>query len=218
MFKKKNCPNCNSKISKDFEFCPSCGRKLKQNSGEDFGLLGKNDFFEKPFEESNYFEDMTGSILSKMFKGTMKMLAKEMENDFKNSQTPNVKSNFRLIVNGKEIPLNKMQGKIPTKKNKPVHPEIFLPTFTLEQQKKFSELKTKSPETSMRRLSDRLIYEVKLPDVDSMKNISIAKLPNTVEVKAISEENSYFKSIQIQFPVIEIYFNDEVLTLEFDTK
>jgi len=88
----------------------------------------------------------------------------------------------------------------------------------LEQQKKFSELKTKSPETSMRRLSDRLIYEVKLPDVDSMKNISIAKLPNTVEVKAISEENSYFKSIQIQFPVIEIYFNDEVLTLEFDTK
>lgn len=219
MFKKKKCANCNSKIEKDFDFCPSCGKKLKQNLDDDFGLLGKNDFLEMPFKEPNYFEEFTGGIISKMLKGTMKMLAKEMERDFKNSQNPNVRSNFRLIVNGREIPINKMQeNKIPIKKVQRTQREIFLPKFTQKQQKKFSELKTISPKTEMRRLSDRLIYEIILPEVDSIKNISIAKMQNTVEVKSIAENFSYFKSIQINFPIIEVYFEKEILTLEFDTK
>ncbi len=218
MFKKKKCANCNSKIENYFDFCPSCGRKLNQNSDEDFGILGKNDLFEKPFQESNYFEDFTGGIISKMLKGTMKMIAKEMERDLKNSQNPNMRSNFRLIVNGREIPINKMQeNKMLMKKPKQTRPEISLPQFNSKQQKKFSELKNIPPKTEIRRLSDRLIYEIKIPEVNSIKDISIIKLQNTVEVKAISENFSYFKSIQINFPIIEIYFEKEILTLEFDT-
>jgi len=218
MFKKKKCANCNSKIETDFDFCPSCGRKLKQNSDEDFGLLGKNDLFEKPFQESNYFGDFTGGIISKMLKGTMKMIAKEMEKDLKNSQNPNMRSNFRLIVNGREIPMNKMQeNKMLMKKQKQIRPEISLPQFNSEQQKEFSELKNISPKTEIRRLSDRLIYEIKIPEVNSIKDVSIIKLQNTLEVKAISENFSYFKSIQINFPILEIYFEKEILTLEFDT-
>ena len=42
MFESKKCVGCNEPIKKDFEFCPSCGTRLK-DSDEEFGMLGRND-------------------------------------------------------------------------------------------------------------------------------------------------------------------------------
>ena len=46
MFRKK-CKRCSAKISKDANFCPSCGIDLKSKDSEkerkDYGMLGRND-------------------------------------------------------------------------------------------------------------------------------------------------------------------------------
>ena len=51
MFGKK-CSKCNSKVDKNHDFCPHCGKNLSSKyDNEDFGFLGKNDFMNETNEE-----------------------------------------------------------------------------------------------------------------------------------------------------------------------
>src|SRR3989344_3748821 len=48
---------------------------------------------------------------------------------------------------------------------------------------------------SIRRFADRVVYEIALPGVKSIKDISITKLENSIEIKAVSKDKAYFKLI-----------------------
>ena len=90
--------------------------------------------------------------------------------------------------------------------------------FSKENSKRFSKLSKKEPKTNVRRLSDKVIYEIEIPKVDSLKDISIIKLENSIEIKAIGKDEAYFKRISINFPIINYIFSQERLILEFGIK
>jgi HSP20 family molecular chaperone IbpA len=205
---KNKCSNCNKRIKKAYNFCPNCGKTIKQESFEDWGMLGKNDAVSQKDELAMMLQGMGGGMLGKMLNTTMKMLEKEMMNETPNQDK---KTKIKLMVNGKEIPLQeKKQPKAPIK--------IMPIEFSEDTQKRFSKLKRSEPKTNLKRMGDKIIYELETPGVQSIKDISIIRLEKGLEVKAVSKNKSYQKAIKIDLPLTKYQLLDGVITLELEAK
>ena len=100
-----------------------------------------------------------------------------------------------------ETSIKEEQAKIPTKWSK-------------AQQEKLARLPREEPKTSVRRLTDKIIYEIILPGVKSEKDIIINKLQNSIEIKAFAKDKAYFKLIPLAFPIKNYYLEKGKLVLE----
>jgi HSP20 family molecular chaperone IbpA len=219
MFNKKNCPRCEEKIKSSYDFCPSCGLKLNDNSERKWGMLGKKDYIDEFSTPLPSFGGISGSFMNKMIGSAMKMIEKEMNKEFEkgNQENPKINSNtrIRLMVNGKEITphiknLRKETEKTPSKK---------LPIdFSKENLKKFQKLTKKEPKTHVRRIGDKLTYELEVPGVKSINDVSISQMEGGLEVKAVADKKAYFKNISIDLPLIKYVLSKEILSLEMDAK
>ena len=222
MFKKKTCKYCNHKISGNYDFCPSCGNPTKDKSNsKNWGMLGKGDHVNSPQDPfDSLFGGISGNMLNKMLGGAMKMLEKEMRKNPAQQKDSNIKSNFKLSINGKEVDLGQgnfiQEQKTPVQK-KPIK-EVKSIHLTKEKQQKFVKLKKLDPETHIRRLSNKIIYEIKLPTVLSIKDISISRLENSIEIKAIAKTKAYHKLIPISLPLTNYNLSKGKLTLELEAK
>ena len=223
MFREK-CPRCNKGVSKKHDFCPGCGQNMKSSS-EDYGFLGKNDF-----------EDLGIKLpfgLKALMKPLMKELTKQMadidkelrnQNNISKDNRPKNMGNFSIHIG--------MPGQKPVKLNSNVNPNQNSPTMQMTnpsrklslpkiEDKKLEKVKKfprEEPQVSIRRLSDRVIYELDLPEVNSLSNVNIARLEDSVEVKAISKKKVFVKSIDVALPLRSYKFKDEKLTLELGLK
>ena len=173
-------------------------------------MLGEDDFMNEFGNFSNsIFGGMGGRMMGKMLENAMKMLEREMKKEMKRkNQDPG--TNFQLFINGErvnnlETPTYKKTGQ---KKKIPELPQNIL--------KKFSSLPQKDPRTDVRRFSDKVVYEIDVPGVKSLKNISITKFENNIEVKAISKDKAYRKMIPVNFPITNYELSKEKLILELD--
>ena len=219
MIKKKKCNRCGKKISDRYEFCPYCGNSSSKDSGwGSGGMLGKNDSSSE-FDDftKSIFGGMGGKMINKMLGNAMRMLENEMQKEIKRKDSQH-KTNFQLFINGKKInledksiPVQKQEIKTPLK-------EISLSPFSRDKSKKFSGLPKKEPSTKIRRLSNKVIYEINIPEVKSIKDISIIKLENSIEIKAFGKNKAYFKLIPINLPIINYNFSNAKLVLEFGVK
>jgi HSP20 family molecular chaperone IbpA len=214
MFDKKKCRNCGEKIKGDFVFCPFCGSPTgKEINEEDWGLLGKNDEIQEanPFSRG-LFAGMSDKMLNKMLTSAMKMLEKEMQ---KTSQNTDIQSNIELYINGKRIsPENiKVTKKVEKQPKSPI-----IQSFNQENIKKFSTLPKKEPSTNIRRLSNKVVYELNVPGVDSIKDIAVTKLENSIEIKAVAKDKAYAKVIPIDLPLRGFKLDKDKLILELGIK
>lgn len=213
MFKKKYCPKCGNKINSKYKFCPYCGNRINENSEKDFGMLGKTDSVnEKNVIPNSIFGGVGGKMINRMLGSAMKMLEKEMQKEQKIQQMPSM-GNMKLMINGKEINLN--NAKIPEKKLVKKIQQIKLPQNVL---KNFSDLEKQEPLANIRRFSDKVVYEIEMPGVKSIKDVSISKLEKSIEVKAVAKNKAYFKIIRIGLSVINYKFSKDNLILEFEAK
>ncbi len=217
MFGKK-CNNCDEKITGKFNFCPSCGNSTKNSGKNDLGMLGENDFEETQNQMGETFiERLGGKMMGKMFENAMKMLENEMSKEMNRQNNPNAqnlpKNNFQLFVNGKKINVGNMQ---PKKEKKVVEENpIELPNEPLRGYLKFPK---KEPKTNVRRLSDKVIYEVSMPGIKSEKDISIVNLENSIEIKGVGKEVSYQKILPISLPITGYNLSRGKLVLELGIK
>jgi len=215
MFKKRKCKNCNKKINDNYNFCPYCGSPFNENL-EEWGMLGKTDTkneFE-PFSNS-LFEGVGGKIISGILGKTLKMLEHEIQKEFKN-QNSTPKTNFELIINGKRV--NPKDIKLSQQGQVLKKPRKVLPNISNESLKKISILPKKEPITNIRRFADKVIYEINMPGVNSIDNVSIIQLENSIEIKAIANKTAYFKIIPINLPIIDYKFLNKKLILELEIK
>jgi len=216
MFNKKKCAKCGEKLNKEYSYCPICGKPTEEKTSENWGMLGKNDFQEETNQfDMSFMGGMGGNMLGKMLNNAMKMLENEMQKEARPKKTNFSRSNIRLMINGKEIPINNQQ---PTQKNpttKKITQKKNLPQNIL---KGFSKLPKEEPQTNIRRLSDKVIYEIKLVGVKSDASISIRQLEDSIEIKAITKEKAYQKIIPINLPIIDYSFSKESLVLELEAK
>lgn len=216
MFKQK-CSKCNAKVDKKFDFCPYCGKNLKSDfDNEDFGFFGKNDFTEGAGQGL-----FGGSLIDKMMNSAMKMIEKQMRdlpselnNANRNFQPNFPKSNMKIkfMVNGKEVPLGQAIEK------KVQEPKKINNKISSEKIEKISKLPRTEPKAIMKRLSGKLIYELKVPGVKDIEDVLINQLENSIEVKAIAPKTVYSKTINVNIPVLRYNLVRGLLTLEFEAK
>jgi len=218
MFNKIKCPKCGNKTSDKYEFCPHCGKQLK-SSEESWGMLGKEDSLEQsnPFQNS-LFGGITGGMLNKMLGSAMKMLEKEMQKDMQKTNQIKPRTNLQLYINGKKININNSHKQIKNKSAVKKQEAKILPSLSEKKVKKIQKLSPKEPKTNIRRFSDKVIYEIEMPDVKSVEDISITQLGNSIEIKALAKNKYYFKSIPIGLPIIDYDLLKGKLILELEGK
>lgn len=197
------CDNCDEKINKKYSFCPYCGVDLvDEEDREDFGMLGKNDsdneIEEQGFDDFGFMEKMMTPIINSM----MKNLNKQFSEQFNNGNHADVKT----FPNGIRIKIG-----TPSQESK----KVVRKDITDEQIKRISKLPKAEAESDVRRFSDKIIYELKTPGVDSLDDIFVSKLESGYEVKAIGKKKVYVNSLPVQLPLKSYSLDKDKLVFEF---
>lgn len=211
----KKCRKCKEKISKNYNFCPYCSEKLKGfEKKQDWGILGKDDFIQ---ENQINFPTGFNSILNNLLKTLGKQLT-SFEKEYDNLEKKSTPKNFGIKIytsknNFPEIKISSMDENINKKQEKDKKRNIELPKL---DPKKYMNLEKKEPETKIKRFSDKIIYEVVLPGVNSIKDISIISYEDSIEIKAISNKQLFQKIIPLGMEIKKYNLLKEKLILEFD--
>lgn len=218
MFKKNKCNKCGNSVKGRYEFCPYCGLKIQKNSKNEFGMLGQRDI-ENDFPEimNPFFGNMNSGLIGGIFNQTMKMLEKEIEKEIKSTQKSQRRDNFELYINGKKVDPSKIKFTEKPVKEKQIK-EKPSKILASDKQKKFSSLPKEEPSIKLKRLSDSIIYEIDVPGVKSVEDVSILRMENSIEIKALSEKKAYSKIIPVSLPIIDYTIEDGKLILELETK
>ncbi|MDP3027667.1 MAG: zinc ribbon domain-containing protein [Nanoarchaeota archaeon] len=209
MFKKK-CQNCNRKIEKSHRFCPFCGYDGSMEDNEDFGFLGRDDF-EDNFD--SMFNNMSSIPINKILKTAMKMterMMKDMREQPKEHYSNSM--DIQFFVNGKRV--------FPeTKQKQPAQNPIKIKNdISPSKVESISKLPRKEPATKIKRLGEKLIYELSVPGVDDINDVLINQLENSIEVKAISKNKVYSKNLNLNLPILRYSLNKGNLILELQAK
>ena len=222
MFRKKICRKCGTGTHEKYDFCPYCGNQLERKN-EDFGMLGKNDFF----NENNFNEARLPAGFNLLFNSLAKNLEKQFREIEKKTAKPKIidrnhpenKGHITISITtlGNKIPGMSLDSPMIKSPKRAVKTASF-DDLSEEQLKRFSKLPKEEPKTNIRRLSNKVFYEIDMPGVRSSKDISILNLEKGVELKAISDKKAYLKSIPITLPIINYKLSKGKLTLEMDAQ
>ena len=206
MFNKRYCKSCKEKVNSKYKFCPSCGMEIENYREEDWGMLGREDILDDESFKNPFFGGFSAKMLNSLLGNAFKMLEKEMK-----SMEKVPRSNFKLMINGKEINVGQLEQKKPKKE---VVKKILRREFKEEQLKKILELPKKEPKTNLKRFGDKIIYEIEMPEVKSLNDVLINILENSIEIKAIGKSFIYSKIIPINMPIINQELSNGKLILE----
>lgn len=219
MFGKKiKCDSCGEKINDSYNFCPYCRKSLKTDSEEDWGLLGKNDALDADELRMPAGLNALFNSLMKSLNNQMRELEKQPHTDGK-AKSPKKSRGISISIssfgNGRpEIKVSSYGA--PKQKTQEVKKKrVTLPSSDFSA---FVGLPKKEPETTIRRLSNKVVYEIRLPGVKSEKDISIIQLENSIEIKAVAGKKVFYKVIPINLPINKYDLAQGVLTLELDSK
>jgi hypothetical protein len=203
---------------------------------QNYGLLGKKDS-----KEFDLFDDELPfgfrilkplmnelnkqmSALDKEMKGEMQDI-KKIDNENNIRRTGNPTTSFSIYVSApgqKPIKINRVitnEGRVVepnlAKQNLAKQENLILPKVgknILEKSKRFIKLE---PETLVRRLSDKVIYELKVPGIKSPQNIDITKIEEGYEIKAFSNKEVFIKKLVLGLPLVNYSVENENLVLDF---
>jgi HSP20 family molecular chaperone IbpA len=151
-----------------------------------------------------------GAGLPFNFSGIINNLMKQMSKEMKD-MNPQDMGSINISISGDGKPMIKMNDS-----NSKVEPlKKMLPVFSEEQLAKFSELPKKEPKTNVRRLSQKILYELDMPGVKNSKDVMINKLETGIEIRAIASKAAYFKTISLGMQLLNYKLSKEKLVLEF---
>jgi hypothetical protein len=203
MFSKRiPCPQCRSKLKESYDFCPYCGLDIRnpERDERDYGMLGKNETGAPLAGGVGMGAGISDKILNSLVGSLMKALESQMRGV---EMSPEVQANG----NGITIRVGPAQGKKASQTKKRV--------VTDEQVKRMTNLPRAEAKTDVRRLSDRVVYEIKAPGITSVEDVFVSKVESGYEVKAIGKNKVYINSLQIDLPLKSYAVTDKGLTVEF---
>jgi len=70
----------------------------------------------------------------------------------------------------------------------------------------------------MKRLSDKIIYELTTPGINSPEDVFFAKVETGYEVKALGKNKVYVNNLPINLPIQGFRIKDDKLLVEFRTQ
>ncbi|MDO8517172.1 MAG: hypothetical protein Q7S33_03535 [Nanoarchaeota archaeon] len=199
MFKKK-CKGCSKKIEKKFSFCPYCGTSFqKENNEEDFGMIGEDDSFPN-FNRQSVNELNLPTNLDKVMGSLIEQLSKQLAED----NTNNSPRGFKIQIS---------TGK-PRIKNIEAQEIEEFEQLSEKQINQRNQLPKEEPKSNVRRLGDKIVYEIYTPNVKSKKDIVITKLEDSIEIKAYSKDKCFYKTIPLKIEIMKYYLKNDILFLE----
>jgi len=166
---KKKCVGCGKKIDKKFGFCPYCGMSFKkQREDENFGMIGRDDSVDlnQGFDQNNLMGLPFG--FDKIVGGLMKQLEKQLgEMDGKNGGMP---KGFKIQISSGRPQIRKVA---PQKSVAAKRPLIRISAEEIERRRGLEKV---DAESNVRRLADRLVYEIQVDGVKSGKDVVVTNL------------------------------------------
>lgn len=197
MFKRK-CPSCAKKIERGFNFCPYCGESFKvRRDEEDFGMLGRDD------SENVKVEQKLPFGIDKIMNSLIKQMEKQMENVDFNGVGKGIKIN---VVRG--VPQIKREvKKMPEKKK-------IVQNVSREEMEKRMKAKKVEAESKVKRLSDKIIYEIEAPGISNKKDVVVTELATGLEIRAYVGDKCYVKFIPLKVEISEYYVKNEKVFVE----
>lgn len=196
--KKQECPRCERKMSKDFDFCPHCGCDVRnpQKDMQDYGLLGKDEFSNAPVMGGGTM-GLSDTFLNSIFTNLMKALDSQM----------------RAMPSEQGMPHNiQIKVGVPTPK---APKAVKQRSLTSEQQQRMAGVPRVEAKTDVRRLSDKVLYELKTNGVSSIDDVFVSKVESGYEIKAIGKNKVYVNSLQVDLPMKSYTLHEKGLTVEF---
>jgi len=219
MFKKR-CENCESKINKKYNFCPNCGMQLEKNE-KDYGLIGETNNHQEINSPETLLPGFGSGMLDKMLSSAMKMLEKEIKTMNKETSRESEiipPRNMQLYVNGKKINLGQ-----PAKTTQKTQKEISKTNdkFPMPDQStiiKAKNLPRQETSSSMKRINNKIVYELDATGTKTLDKILINKLEQGYEIKMFTKNKVLTKNINIALPLNSYSLRQEKLFLEFEGK
>lgn len=193
MFGKK-CIHCGTKSKGAYPFCPYCGKpkKSQEEMQREFGLLGAVEDMKLPFGLNFLFNSLT------------RELQKQMEQMDKGSEP--------LPQEGFKIHITTSLGDKPFQQTKEKAKKVEI---SEEMMRKLSELPKHEALASVRRMSNKIVYEIDLPGVKHLKDIIISRLESSVEMKAIAHDKVFYKNIPLQSQILGYKLEEGKFVIEF---
>jgi len=202
---KKKCSSCAKKIERKFNFCPYCGKSFKAvNEQENYGFLGMDD-------ESmpNVREELNLPFgMNKMVESLVKQLEKQMEGMDFEGVGGGVPRGVKIRVSAGNPQVRQIVRTNEPRRNV----EAF--EITADERDRRMRLQKVEATSKVRRLADRIIYEIEAPGVRTKKDISITELASGLEVRVYSKDKCYVKVIPLKVEVIEYHVEKDKLFLE----
>lgn len=198
----KKCNSCDKRVSSKFVFCPHCGDPFNgsRNSSE-FGMLGNEDSGDVQENVKLPFgmEKMVGSLV--------KQLEKQMDQiDFSNGNAP---KGFKIHVS-----TGKPQNNQHVVREQPKPEEQIIEEISSKESIRRGKLPRVDVDSRMKRLSDRIIYEINTPGVKSKGDVILGELATGLEIRAYSKDKCFVKFIPLKVEVIGYYLKNETLFVE----
>ena len=206
------CFSCNSRIEGKFSFCPYCGTDLidREREMRDFGLLGKSDSSEDIMMPGNF--GITDKIINSLVNSLVKNLDRQFKEVDKNLEKEFGRTEVRSFPNGIKIRIGQ-----PIEKRKS-QTKLVKKTLTSEQLEKMSSLPRAEAKSSVKRLNNKVVYELSTPGVDSPQDIFVSKLESGYEIKAIGSKKIYVNSLPVNLPLKRLSLAKNKLLVEFHTE
>jgi len=204
----KKCPSCAKKIRRQFSYCPHCGVSFREiQEREDFGMLGREDSGEHIQKELKLPFGMGGLMNS-----LVKQLEKQM-NDLGGETQSGMPKGFQIrIATG-----DPQMRQIIKNTSGPSKEEAQISEIPEKENGKWKGLPRVEGKSKVRRLADRIIYEIKTPGVRTKNDVVLTKLATGLEIKAYSKDKCYVKFIPLTVEVIEYYVREEKVFVEIKT-
>jgi HSP20 family molecular chaperone IbpA len=210
---KITCKFCGNKIDKKFQFCPHCG---KNQSGK-----APPEFFQPTFKMGFPFDQLVKHMskqIERQFKETDMDLG---EFKMKENQLPKKIKGISISISssGNGEPIIKVNNLGGNENIERIEMKEELPKRRLSEaeMEKISKLPKEEPKTNVRRLTDKIVYEISMPGVKK-EDVIITKLHNSIEIKAFTKEKAFFKLLPISLPIIKSELKEGKLILELKPK
>ena len=202
IFNKTDCRYCRRRINKSYRYCPLCGYDQKKPVQE-YPLMPSISF---PF--SKIFDELT--------KEFSREFDKLYEEDFE-KKSRKVKSSgisISISTEGGE-PRIRMHTLGDAEREQRVQAkQIKQRVLSKEEAERYAKLPRHEAETTVKRLGDKIIYEISLPGVSRVEDVFVTKLQNSIEIKAFGKDKAYFKLIPVDLHIGNYLLKEGKLVLE----
>ena len=198
----KKCDSCAKRVSSKFDFCPHCGDPFNgSRRSDDFGMFGEGN-------ASNIEENVKIPFgMEKMVNSLVKQLEKQMDSmDFSNGNAP---KGFKIHVSTGKPQMNPQVVQEQPKNEGPIMEEV-----STKESIRRGKLPRVEVDSRMKRLSDRIIYEISTPGVKSKGDVVLGELATGLEIRAYSKDKCFTKFIPLKVEVIGYYLKNETLFVE----